>query len=162
MQTAAEPLRWLVDRAAIIDVIVGIANAFDAQDWARVRSFLAEELMTDYTQFRNEPAARVRADAYVQERQRALAGVRTLHVSTNHEVKVLGDQAECTSAYRIYRFNPQLAPGENRFDTAGTYHHGLVRTAAGWLVCRIMQTVLLREGNPLVHGAFIPERLPQP
>ena len=161
MRSAAEQLQWLVDRAAVIDVIVGIANAFDAQDWVRVRSFLADEVATDYSQFRGEPAGRVSADAYVEERRRGLQGVRTLHVSTNHEVRVTGDQADCLSAYRIYRINPQYPPGEDRFDTAGTYRHQLIRTAAGWLVCGITQTVLLRQGNPLVHGAFLSERTPR-
>ena len=154
MQDSESALHWLVDRAAIIDCIVGIANAFDAQDWERVRSFLTDELVTDYSQFRNEPPSRVHADTYVQSRKQALAGVQTLHVSTNHEVRVSGDRAECRSAYRIYRLKPQMPPVENRFDASGTYHHELVRTTAGWLISSITQTVLVREGNPLVHGAF--------
>ena len=161
MRSADEQVRWLIDRAAVIDVIVGIANAFDAQDWARVRSFLADELVTDYSQLHGEPAGRVWADDYFEERRRGLAGVRTLHVSTNHEVLITGDRADCLSAYRIYRINPQYPPGEDRFDTAGTYRHQLIRTAGGWLVCAVTQTVLLRQGNPLVHGAFLPERPPR-
>jgi hypothetical protein len=161
MQRADEQLLWLVDRAAIIDVIVAIANAFDAQDWARLRPLLMDELDIDYSQFRNEPAARISADAYVDTRRRGLTGVRTLHISTNHQVSVAGDAAECVSAYRIYRVNPQLAPGENRLDTAGTYHHSLLRTAVGWRVSSITQSVLIQGGNPLVHGALRPAESPR-
>jgi hypothetical protein len=147
-------LRTLVDRAAIIDVIVGIANAFDAQDWPRLRSFLADELRTDYAELRNEAPAVVRADAYVEARRTGLAGVRTVHISTNHEVRLDGDEAECRSAYRIYRLAPHLPAGENRLDTAGAYEHTLRRTAAGWRVTAIRQTVAIKDGNPLVHGGL--------
>src|SRR5262249_43074734 len=122
---------------------------------------LADEVVTDYSQLRGEPARRVSADEYVEERRRGLLGVRTLHVSTNHEVRITGDRADCLSAYRIYRLDPPMAAGEDGFDTAGTYRHQLLRTAGGWLVCAITQTVLLRQGNPLVHGAFLPERQPR-
>ena len=33
-------IREVLDRAAIVEVIVGLANAMDVQDWARVRSLL--------------------------------------------------------------------------------------------------------------------------
>src|SRR6267142_6453309 len=94
-------IREILDRAAIVEAIVGLANAMDAQDWARVRSLLADELDVDYSQFRGEPPARVTADGYVASRIEALKGLRTLHTSTNHEVSIEGDQGRCASAYHI-------------------------------------------------------------
>ncbi|MEO8602725.1 MAG: nuclear transport factor 2 family protein [bacterium] len=149
-------MRHLVDRAAIVDVIIGFANAFDAQDWPRLRSFLADELHTDYSQFRQEPPGLVRADAYVEARRLGLAGVRTVHLSTNHQVSIAGDTAACVSAYRIYRLAPHLPAGENRLDSAGNYEHALARTSAGWRLTVIRQTVTIQEGNPLVHGGLRP------
>jgi hypothetical protein len=69
-------------------------------------------------------------------------------------VTISADAATCHSAYRIFRFDPLRAPGENRLDTAGAYEHGLVRTPQGWRIDRIRQTVLIQEGNPLVHGGL--------
>lgn len=151
MQTD-ETLRLLTHRTAIISTIVGIANAIDRRDWGKLRSLLANELDTDYSQFRGEPAGRVLADDYVASRKEGLQGVRTLHISTNHEVVVRGDEADCYSAYRIFR----VAEGgsEERLDTAGTYEHRLVRVGGSWLVRGIKQTVVVLSGDRSIHGAF--------
>ena len=141
----------LADRADIIDCIVRAAAAFDAQDWGALRACLADTLETDYSQFRGEPPATVSADAYVASRREGLAGLRTLHISTNHLVEASGDEATCRSAYRIFRVDPARPAGQNRLDTAGAYEHGLVRTADGWRICRIRQTVVVQDGDPAVH-----------
>lgn len=141
----------LVDRAAIIDSIVGLANAMDAQDWGRVRTLLADEIDTDYSEFRGEPPSRVTADSYVASRMEGLRGLRTLHTSTNHEVRVDGDEAVCNSAYHILRLDP--ASG-GRLETWGTYRHRLLRTAEGWVVTGIVQKVVCLEGERSVHGAL--------
>lgn len=160
--SAAAALQRLVDRADVVDTIVGAANAFDAKDWARLRACLAAELDVDYSDFRGEPPRRISADEYVAARQRTLAGLRTLHISTNHAVQVEGDRARCVSAYRIYRVDPAGAEGQNRLDTAGAYEHGLVRSPAGWRICRIKQTVVVNTGNARVHGAFRAPAAPDP
>ncbi len=141
----------LIDRAAIIDAIVGLANAMDAQDWARVRAVLADELDIDYSEFRGEPPSRVTADSYVASRIEGLRGLRTLHTSTNHEVRVDGDEGTCLSAYHILRVD--RATG-GRLDTWGTYRHRLVRTANGWRVVEIVQKVVCLEGERTIHGAL--------
>ena len=119
----------LLDRAAIIDALVGLANAMDAQDWARVRSLLADEVDVDYSQFRGEAPARVSADAYVASRIEGLRGLRTLHMSTNHEVTIGGDDGTCASAYHILRVDPATG---RRLDSWGTYQHRLARTAVSY------------------------------
>src|SRR5262245_63595335 len=149
-------IREALDRAAIVQAIVGLANAMDAQDWARVRSLLADELDVDYSQFRGEPPARVTADGYVASRIEGLRGLRALHTSTNHEVRVEGDHGTCASAYHILRVDPTTG---RRLDTWGTYQHRLARTADGWRVTGIVQTVAWLEGDRAVHGA-LRERAP--
>lgn len=153
-------LQHLLDRVAITDAVVGSANALDTQDWDRLRAYLADELRTDYSEFRGEAPAIVSADSYVEARRKGISGLRTLHISTNHQVEIDGDRAKCRSAYRIYRIDPARAPGENRLDTAGHYEHDLVRAPLGWRICGIKQTVVLREGASHVHGAFRPSGPP--
>jgi hypothetical protein len=154
MMEAPAQLQLLLDRAAITDTIVGAANAFDTQDWAALRACLTDDLRTDYSDFRGEAPATVSADSYVEARRSGLRGLKTLHLSTNHQIEIDGDRAHCRSAYRIYRVDPTRAPGENRPDTSGHYEHELVRTASGWRICSIRQTVVFREGSLDVHGAF--------
>ena len=144
----------VADRFAIIDVIVGMANALDARDWGAFRSYLAPELEVDYSEFRGEPPSRMSAEAYLEARQRGLENLKTLHLSTNHQVALAGDEAVCVSAYRIYRLDPCGEPGKNRLDSAGQYRHRLLRIGGAWKVTHIAQTVVLLEGNRAIHGAF--------
>ncbi len=145
-------MQRLIDRAAVIDTIVAFANAFDRQDWPRLRSLLTDELDTDYSEFRGEPPARVSANDYVRARETGLAGVRTLHLSTNHEVTISGDEATCYSAYQIFRVSQKDVA--DRLDTAGNYEHRLQRHADGWRICAVRQTVVVLSGKPAVHGAL--------
>ena len=101
-------IRWIIDRAAVVDTIVAFANAIDAQEWQKLRSHLAEEIDIDYSEFRGETPRRVTAEEYIKQRVEGLAGLRTLHVSTNHEVTIKRDAAQCKSVYRIYRLDPDL------------------------------------------------------
>ncbi|MEG3851248.1 nuclear transport factor 2 family protein [Microcoleus sp. herbarium7] len=146
-------IRQIIDRTAIVDTIVAFANAFDAKDWQRVRSYLADEIDIDYSEFRGEPPRRVTAEEYIKQRVENLAGLRTLHVSTNHEVTINNNTAECQSAYQIYRLDPSRE-SQNRFDTAGNYFHQLIQTDGNWLIAGIKQTVMIVSGNPQVHGAL--------
>ncbi|MDM9384080.1 hypothetical protein QUB80_25725 [Chlorogloeopsis sp. ULAP01] len=39
----------MIERGNIIDVIVGIANAMDNQDWQKLRKYLADKIYIDYS-----------------------------------------------------------------------------------------------------------------
>jgi hypothetical protein len=126
----------------------------DRQDWALLRGCLAPLVDVDYSDLRGDLPARISAEDFVAARVAGLTGLRTQHVSTNHLVTIAGDLAECASSFLIHRLDPQGADGENTFDTAGHYAHGLRRTSPGWRIDRIKQTVLWSRGNPRVHGAL--------
>ena len=147
-------IRWIIDRAAVVDTIVAFANAIDAQDWQKLRSYLADEIDIDYSEFRGETPRRVTAEEYIKQRVEGLAGLRTLHVSTNHEVTIKRDAAKCKSVYRIYRLDPDREAGQNRLDTGGNYFHSLIPTDRHWLITGIKQTLVIVSGNTQVHGAF--------
>ena len=147
-------IRSIVDRTAIVDAIVSFANAFDAKDWQKVRLHLTDEIDIDYSEFRSEPPRRITAEEYIKQRVEGLAGLRTLHVSTNHEVTINNNTAKCQSAYQIYRLDPNRESGQNRLDTAGNYFHSLIKTDKHWLIAGIKQTVVIVSGNPQVHGSL--------
>jgi 3-phenylpropionate/cinnamic acid dioxygenase small subunit len=142
-------LTVLADRAAVSDLLLELARALDSKDWTICRRCLLDEIETDYSDLRGEPPARVNADDFVAKRRVALERLKTLHLSTNHQVTVDGDRATCVSAGVIHRFRPE--DGE-RFDTYCTYTHSLVRTPAGWKIAKIKQTVHWNTGNPEVHA----------
>ncbi|MEH2180688.1 nuclear transport factor 2 family protein [Nostoc sp.] len=145
---------WIIRRSKIIEVIVGFANAMDEKNWQKLRDYLANEIEIDYSDFRGEPPQLVTAEEYVKQRVDGLAGLRTLHISTNHEVTIEGNLAYCKSAYCIYRVDPTLEAGQDRLDTAGNYLHQLIRVNQEWRVNAVKQTVVVMSGNPQVHGAL--------
>lgn len=136
------------DRLDVIEVIVGLARSFDRKEWEDCRRHLMDEIDTDYSDLRGEPASRVKAEDFVSKRRAALAPLETLHLSTNHAVTVDGDSATCISAAVIHRRRP--GDGE-RFDTYCTYVHTLTRTAAGWKIAGIKQIIHWNTGNPDIH-----------
>lgn len=147
-------INWMIQRTKIIDTIVGVANAIDDKNWQKLRSHLANEIHIDYFEFRGEPPRQITAEEYIQQRVNALTGLQILHISTNHEVTITGNYAECKSAYRIYRLNPNRESGKNRLDTAGNYIHQLTQIDGYWRITAIKQTVVVIAGNHQVHGAL--------
>ncbi len=154
MTSELTAIQWVIERSKIIDVIVGIANAMDDRNWQKLRKYLADDLNIDYSEFRGEPPQQITAEAYVQQRVEGLTGLNTLHISTNHEVAINKDYAQCRSAYRIYRFDPDCGLGQDRLDTAGNYDHQLIQTEGEWRVTAIKQTVVMMTGNRRVHGGL--------
>ncbi len=151
MTSKLSAIEWVIERSRIIDVIVGIANAMDDKNWQKLRKYLADEIQIDYSEFRGELPQQITAEAYVQQRVEGLTGLKTLHISTNHEVEIIKDSAQCRSAYRIDRFDPTFEPGQDRLDTAGNYEHQLIKVEEEWQVTAIKQTVVVISGNRRVH-----------
>lgn len=147
--TDERSLSDLRDRAAIIDVVLGLARALDLKDWGACRRCFTDVIETDYSDLRGEPPSTIKADAFVELRRTALERLKTLHLSANHLVTVEGDRATCVSAAVIYRLRPE--DGE-RFDTYCAYTHGLVRAGGLWKIGAIKQTVYWNTGNPDVHA----------
>jgi len=133
----------------VIDVVLEFARALDVKDWAACRRCFMDEIETDYSDLRGEPPSTVTADDFVALRRTALEKLTTLHLSANHLVTVEGDRATCVSVAVIHRFRPDDA---ERFDTYCGYTHTLARTASGWKISKVKQTVYWNTGNPDVHA----------
>jgi len=141
-------LSELGDRTAVSDVILAFARSLDVKDWEGCRRCFLDEIETDYSDLRGEPPSRTSAADFVAKRRAALEHLKTLHLSTNHQITVEGDGATCVSAAVIHRLRPE--DGE-RFDTYCTYTHTLRRTPSGWKIARVKQTVHWNAGNPSIH-----------
>jgi hypothetical protein len=130
--------------------VIRCARSLDTQDWALCRSCFSDEIEQDYSDFRGEPASTINADEFVALR-RALAGIKTQHLSTYHAVTVEDDSAVCISGMVVFRYRPD-GISAREFDTHGYYTHTLMRRPDGWKITRVKQTVLWSKGNPQVHG----------
>jgi hypothetical protein len=150
-------LQAIIDRQAIVDTIVRYAATLDAKDWAGAETCFAAEVETDYGDLRGTGPARIAAHAFVDLRRQALERLKTHHMSTNHLVTLDGDRATCQSAMLIHRLDPSRET-DNTFDTLAHYTHTLARTAGGWQVTRVRQSVAWNRGNSAIHAGARPER----
>jgi hypothetical protein len=73
----------------------------------------------------------------------------TQHVTTNHQVLVDGDRANCLS-YVHGRFIRHVPQGGHMFESAGWYDDLLVRRPSGWRIKSRSCRTIWSGGNPLV------------
>jgi hypothetical protein len=73
----------------------------------------------------------------------------TLHLTSNHQVVLQGERANCLS-YVHGRFIRQVAEGGNMFESVGWYDDALVRTPAGWRINARSCSSVWAGGNPVV------------
>jgi hypothetical protein len=143
-------LQALIDRQEIVDTVVRWAHALDTKDWAAARTCFTDQVETDYSDPSGAGPTRLSAEAFVALRRRAHDKLLTQHLSTNHLVTLDGDHATCVSATLIHRLDP-ARESDNTFDTLAHYTHTFVRTAAGWRIARIKQSVIWNRGNAAIH-----------
>jgi len=142
------------NRTEAIDTILRFAYALDSKNWSLLRDCLTEQIDTDYTALRGESRHISSRDDFIEKRIKDIGKLRTQHIITNQLATLHTDHAECTSCFLIHRVDPACEEGDNTFDTAGHYLHGLVQTNHGWRIERIHQTVLWNRGNREIHGAL--------
>lgn len=136
------------DPRAISEVIYAFAHALDVRDWAMCRMCFMDEIEIDYSDFRGEPPRVVSADAYVASRKESLKYIKTLHLSSNHQVTITGDEAVCISKAVIYRYEEAT---QRTYDTYGFYTHRLKHTADGWKIAKVKQHVFWNTGDSSIH-----------
>jgi SnoaL-like protein len=148
-------LEDLVDRAAVADVVAGLAHAQDDQDWAALRRLFADEVLLDLSthHFGRPPTTMAAADLADLAR-RVLAGFDcTHHAASNLLVHLSGDEAECRTHVVAYHHVP-AEPGVVDHCTMRGYWQLKLRKLGGrWLITR---WAVLRtgpwEGSPDVYA----------
>ena len=146
---------------AVGDLLARFFQAFDEKDWPLMRACLCDEVFADYSSFRGQPAATLRAEVYVDQRRTALQALATQHNFLNLRVEVAPDTLSATARcnYIIHRFHPAVESGNDRyFHSYGNYRFAFARPAAAWKICGITQHLLQNTGNRALHGAVRSER----
>ena len=142
-----------LDRQAIIETVNAIGLYADFNQWDRVATQFANEVVIDYTSYASasvgaaEPEA-ISPQEVVTAWQTVLPGYdHTQHLIGNHQVSVSGDEATAVSsvhATHILRNDE----GEDYWVFIGDYEHHLVRTPDGWKVDRMTANLRAELGNP--------------
>jgi hypothetical protein len=137
-------LTRIIDRLAISDVVVRYATAVDGRDWDLYASCFTDPLDVDFPSFSDRPGAPMARSAWVERVRGTIDGFDvTQHLSTNHVATfATDDEATCVSQMQAMHVldRRQVVLG-------GYYTNTLVRTPAGWRICRCALTVTWRTGD---------------
>jgi hypothetical protein len=135
----------------LIRLADGLDNAVDDKDWARARSFFADQVTADFSSLTGQPAATIPADALVEGWKTNLAPSKTsLHLRTNHQVTVEGDAATMIS--HGYAWNRLEGNGDPLWETWGVYEHGFRRIDGAWKIVAFTYRQRHERGNPWVKA----------
>ncbi len=147
--------RELTDRAAIADVVAGLAHAQDDRDWVALRRLLADEVLLDLsTHHFGRPPTTMTATDLVELARGTLEGFDcTHHAASNLELRLVGDDAECRVHMVAYHHVP-AAPGVvDHCTMRGYWQLTLRRLGERWLITRwaVLRTCPW-EGSPDVYA----------
>jgi len=141
----AEQLQWLVDRAAISDLLIDFARALDDKDWDGYAANYAVDGVLALL-----PTVNHVGRAGMAEFAGGSLGkfVGTHHLSTNHAIRIDGDTAT-TRSYLIAAHMLDADDPSRHADVAGWYRCKLRRTDEGWRFAHVTLDVRYSSGEPL-------------
>lgn len=142
----ADPVRWLVDRAPISDLLVEFARRLDTRDFAGY----ADLYMPDgVLELPGGPPLRGREEIRVATEKNLGAYVGTWHLSAAHTIDLDGDTAHTRSS--LFAVHVIGDRGATHADGAGWYDNDLVRTAEGWRFTAVRVRPTWTAGEALKH-----------
>ncbi len=142
----AAQVRWLVDRAAIGDVLVEFARALDDRDWAAYAGLYAPDGSMTLPGGQVIPAGDGMAEGVAASLSGYAGG--THHLSANHAIHLDGDSATT----RSYVLAAHVLDTPSRHaDGAGWYDCRLRRSDDGWRLESVVLSIRYVSGEPVTH-----------
>jgi uncharacterized protein (TIGR02246 family) len=148
----AEQLRWLVDRAAIGDLLVEYARCVDQRDWRGFAALYRRDAVLEVAGTRREGT-----EAIERAAELLVDYANTQHVSTNHAINIDGDTARVT-AYCIASHVPDAGKPGDHADAGVIYHCTLARVDDGWRFTHVRGERIWVSGGTLPGGASASDR----
>ncbi len=139
--SAEAQVRWLLDRAAIAECLVGYARCIDSRDWAGLQAAYTEDGVMQHGD------ASVPREAVPELSERILAGCESSHhLVGDPSITIDGDHATTHSHY----IATHISEGTTvKRQGGGWYDCELRRTPEGWRFTRVRSTTAWRTGAPL-------------
>jgi len=129
MTTTESRLQWLVDRAQISDVLIAYASCADARDWDGIAALFTEDGVV------TSPLGDMRGREFASVAAPLMASFwATQHISTNHAIRIDGDEASSRSYLQAIHLTEQGDPSVHA-DIGGWYGHTFTRVDGCWLIC---------------------------
>ncbi len=138
-------IQSLIDRDAIVDVVNRYATSIDRRQWDAFGScftdpFLYKFMYTgDWMKFTRDDIVSICSRVFAQYDA-------TQHIATNHQIRLSGDEATCTSTLNATHYIAGAKGGPSQRQI-GYYDYHLIRTADGWQIDRIELKTSWEDGN---------------
>jgi hypothetical protein len=158
-------LEDLVDRAAIADVVAGLAHAQDDRDWAALRELFTDAVILDLsTHYFGRPPTTVAAADLVELARATLEGFDcTHHAASNPLVRLSGDEAECRAHMVAYHHVPARPGVVDHCTMRGYWQLKLRKLGGRWLIHHwVVRRTAPWEGSPDVYELATARATPRP
>jgi hypothetical protein len=150
--TPAEQLRWLVDRAAISELLYSFARALDTKDYPTYASLYTADGVLELPDPRTGQYFALGQAELADEVPKSLGHYSaTHHLSGNHQIAIAGDRASSRSYLQAVHVG--ASPREH-WSAGGWYDCEYRREPDGWRFTRVRLTAVWVDGEP---GAIRPE-----
>jgi 3-phenylpropionate/cinnamic acid dioxygenase small subunit len=148
----AAQLQWLVDRAALSDLLHSFAASLDTRDWQAYAANYADDGVVELPDPLRPGEWIVLHKAEMTEKVGASLGRyrATHHISSNHQLRIEGDRASSRSYLQAVHVQGTM---QQHWSAGGWYDCEYLRTPAGWKFTRVRLTAVWIDGQP---GAISP------
>lgn len=151
-ETQTATLQRLVDEAELARIPTEVEIAVDRKEWARARSFFADQVAVDFTSLAGGTPATIPADALIAAWSANLKGNKeSLHIRGGALVTIEGDRATVRSNGYAWNRRPG-GPDGDLWEVWGEYTHGFTRTASGWRVTAFTFRATHQRGSSFVRN----------
>lgn len=152
----ASSVSQVADELAIQRVPTEIETAVDRKDWAKARSFFANEISVDFSTLSGQPPATISADVLIDAWSSNLGPKKQSHHQRGHGlVTINGDRATIYS--QGYAWNRMEGKGDPLWEVWGNYTHKLKLTPDGWKVTAMIFEMTHQRGNTWVRDTPSPK-----
>lgn len=159
IELLAKQVTYLMERAAISDLLIAFARAIDTKDWNGYANLYTEDGIVEIPVKRPDgtPVRHVgrkgMAEFIAGDANRPGLGrfVNTHHISSNHQIRINGETAKTTSyAQCIHRIGAN--PWEV-WELGGWYDCSLRKIETGdWKFAKVHLDMVWEHGKPTAHG----------
>lgn len=148
----------VVDFVEITRLADAIDASVDAKDWARARSYFADEIMVDFTSLVGGEPATIPADALIAGWSGNLTAEKeSFHLRGNHRVTFEDADTAMMLSHgyawnRMERGALEENGGNPLWEVWGSYEHGFTRTEDGWKVDFMAFYAIAERGSEFVRN----------